>query len=446
MILLQIAVRNLIQAPRRTGLLGSAIALVTLMLVLLLSTSQGIYENMIRGATNLSAGMVSVSGFYKITSGAAAPLVTGKAKLREVVEANTPGLDYILERHRGFGKLVSDTGSVQAGLSGLVAAEEGRFFDTIQMARETEYKPDGRDEVLGDPRRLAEPGTIMLFASQAKDLEVTVGDRVTIQTETMSGRSNTADVTVVAVARDLGLLSSFVAYIPNQTVLDLYQLDPDTTGALWVYLQDINRATATMNHLREVLVKEGYTLMEHDPNPFFFKMEAVSGEDWTGQKIDLTIWRDEVSYLSWVLTGFDALTWFLTLILVFIIAVGIMNAMWQAVRERTREIGAMRAIGLQRGQALWLFLLEATVLGFASTSLGALLAVAFALGIDALHVPVTAPALRAILLADTLHLSPTPQSVISSIVALTLFTAAAAVLPALRAAGLRVVDALAYAA
>lgn len=446
MVLIRIAARNLLQAKRRTGLLGSAIALVTMMLVLLLATSRGIYENMIKGATNLSAGEVSVAGFYKVTPGSAAPILTGKTKLREIVEANTPGLSYVLERHRGFGKLVSDTGSVQAGLSGILAAEEERFFNTLQMAKESEYKEGGRDEVVGDPRRLAEHDTILLFVSQARDLGVTVGDRITIQTETLSGRSNTADVTVVAVARDLGLLSSFVAYVPNSTVLQLYQLDADTTGALWVYLEDIDDATDVMNHLREVFIKEGYRVMDHDPNPFFFKLEAVSGEDWTGQKLDLTIWRDEVSYLNWVLTGFDALTWFLTLILVLIIAVGIMNAMWQAVRERTREIGTMRAIGIRRSQALALFLWEALLLGLGATTIGAVLAVALALAVDAAHIPVTAEAVRAILLSDTLHLAPTPAAVLASIVSLTLFTAAAAAWPAYRASRLKVVDALAYAA
>ena len=35
--------------------------------------------------------------------------------------------------------------------------------------------------------------------------------------------------------------------------------------------------------------------------------------------------------------------------LLVIIAVGIMNTLWIAIRERTREIGTLRAIGMQRG-------------------------------------------------------------------------------------------------
>ena len=40
-------------------------------------------------------------------------------------------------------------------------------------------------------------------------------------------------------------------------------------------------------------------------------------------------------------------------------SIGIMNTMWIAIRERTREIGTLRAIGMQRRAVLWMFLLEA---------------------------------------------------------------------------------------
>ena len=45
-----------------------------------------------------------------------------------------------------------------------------------------------------------------------------------------------------------------------------------------------------------LLTEAGYTVMDHDPQPFFMKFETVMGQDWTGQRLDLTIWRDEVSW------------------------------------------------------------------------------------------------------------------------------------------------------
>jgi putative ABC transport system permease protein len=334
---------------------------------------------------------------------------------------------------------------VQAALTGIVAADESRFFDTLMLAPEKDYKEGGRDEILGDARRLGEPDTIVLFAGQAKRLGVGVGDVITIKTETSSGQSNTADATVVGVARDLGLLSSFSCFVPSSLVHELYQLNDDTTGALWVYIKDIDKSEETMGKIREALVAAGYDLRDHEPNPFFFKFEAVQGEDWTGQKLDVTTWQDEVSFLMWVITAFDTVSWFLTLILVVIIAVGIMNAMWNAVRERTREVGTMRAIGMSQARVLYLFMLEALLLGLGATGAGALLGAAIALGVDAAQIPVPSEAVRVILLSNEIHLAVGARSLLTAIASLTVFTALSALWPAIRASRLQPVKALQHA-
>lgn len=442
---LAIAGRNLLQARRRSSLLALAIGLVTMLLVLLLSVSQGISDNLVTSATSLSAGHVNVSGFYKSTPADAAPIIKDVARLRAIVERETPGLDYVVQRHRGWAKLVSEAGAVQTGLTGIDLAEEQRFLSSLRLAPESEYVDGGREEVLGDLSALADPHSALLFANQARQLGVRVGDVVTIQTETFGGRTNTADVTVVAVAHDLGLLSGWSSFVPTPLLLELYQLQPDTSGALWVYLEDIDEAESVMVQLREVFAREGFAVMDHQAAPFFFKFDGVAGEDWTGQKLDLTIWRDEVSFLTWVITAFDTVTWLLIGVLVVIVAVGIMNAMWNAVRDRTREVGTLRAIGMQRGQILRLFLAEAGLLGLGATTAGALAGAVVALTVDAMELPVPLEAMEAILLSETVVLSVRPTTLLLAVVALTTFTAGSAIWPSWRASRLPPVTALGHA-
>lgn len=443
-ILLQIALRNLVQARRRTGILFLAVGTVTAMLVLLQAMSQGINDNLVTAATTLSAGQINVAGFYKVTPGSAAPIVTHAAEIRKIVEENTPGLDYTLVRHRSWGKAVSESGTVQTALSGIIPAEESRFFERLQLAKESDYVEGGRDEIIGDPRQLSEPHTVVFFANQAKRLGVKVGDVITYKTETQNARANTLDLKVVAVAKDLGLLSSFSCFVQRETVLELGQLDPDTTGAVWIYLKDIDDAPAVMAHLRDVFTEKGFRLMDYNPNPFFFKFEDVQGEDWTGQKLDLTLWKDEVSFLSWVIIAFDTVTWFLTSILVAIITIGIMNAMWQSVRERTREIGTMRAVGMGRMQTLLLFMAEAVLLGLGSTVTGATVGVVLALVVDFADIHVPIEAMASILLSDNIHMSVKAGTVLTAVVFLTGFTGLSALWPAIRAALLQPVKALAH--
>ena len=99
--LLLIATRNLVQQRRRTLLLGGAIGGVTALLVILIELSTGLRSTILRSATTLMTGHVNVAGFYKITAGQSAPVVTQYEKVLGIVQRTVPELDYIVERGRG---------------------------------------------------------------------------------------------------------------------------------------------------------------------------------------------------------------------------------------------------------------------------------------------------------------------------------------------------------
>lgn len=443
-IFLIIAFRNILQARRRSIFLSIAVGIVTALLVLLTSLSNGISNNLVSAATTLSAGHVNVAGFNKTSASDSAPIVVHREEVLKVLREKTPHLDYVIDRHRGWAKVVSETGSIQSGLSGIRADQEDVLFDKLQLAKESEYVEGGGEQTAGDPRKLAEEDTCMLFATQAKRLGVKVGDVVTVRTESAGGLSNTIDLTVVAVMRDVGLLSGWTVFVNFDSVLELYQLNENTTGGFYVYLKDIDRAEEVMSDLRTILTDEGYTLMDYQPQPFFFKFEQVAGEDWTGQKLDLTTWRDEVSFLTWVLTALDTIAFSLIAILIAIIAIGIANTMIISVRERTVEIGTLRAIGMGRKQVLLMFLLEALIIGAFATTTGAFVGMLMTWGIDAMEISVPIEAIRAILLSDTVNMEVNYGRTLASVIFLTLFTALSALWPSLRAARLKPVEALTH--
>ncbi len=424
-----IALRNLSQAKRRTFLISSALAMVTTLLVLLLALSQGLTDTMISSATTLSTGHINVAGWHKSKPADSAPLVSNTSELRKIVEEVTPDLAYLIDRGRGWARLVSDTGATQVGLAGIDPKEEQRFFANIQV----------KD---GDPQKLAQANTILIFESQAKALEVKVGDTLTLSVEMMNGNRNTGDVTIVAIAKDVGFMSNWNAYIPKETIRTLYGLAPDTTGAVMVYLKDVEKANETMKVLREAFEKRGYTLMEHDPQPFWMKFETVSGEDWVGQRLDITTWKDEVSFLTWVLTALNSVSFMLITILVVIIVIGIMNSMWISVRERTQEIGTLRAIGMSRARVLMMFLVEAMLLGIMATAVGALIGAGIAIGLDAAQIVVPVDAVKMFLMSDTIHMSVRVGQLLGAIFVFTVVTMIAAFLPAWRASRLQPVTAI----
>ncbi len=221
----------------------------------------------------------------------------------------------------------------------------------------------------------------------------------------------------------------------------LYQLTPDSTGALMLYLKDLKQIPTVMARLRTTLENKGYRLMDHDPRPFWLKFQTVTGEGWTGQKLDLTSWEDETSFLTRILTALDAITAALITILLVIIVLGIMNTLWIAIRERTREIGTLRAIGMQRSRVLWMFLSEAFLLGFGGTVGGVGLGVVTAEAINSARI--TAPlAVQMILMSDRLSFSIHLGPLISAMLIITLVTTLAALYPSYRATRLQPITAI----
>lgn len=443
MITIAIAIRNLLASSRRTIFLGVALFLVTFLMVQLLSLTHGITDNVIRATTTVSSGHVNIGGFFKATPSDVQTVITRVDELKAEVKEALPDAARVIDRSRGWGKIISDHGTVQSGLNGITLGEEGALFDILSLAPEKDYKESTStpDKVRGSFQRLKK-GDIILFASQAKRLKVEVGDSVTLRTETLRGATNTADATVAAIARDLGPLSSWATFVDKSTVAELYQWKPGISGAVQIYFDSAEKAEDGMNRLRAHLANKGWPLVDHTSEPFFMKLMQVPQEDWTGQKYDVTTWADEASFVTYIITAISSVSFLLLALLSVIIAVGIMNTMYIAVRERTREIGTLRAIGMSRSGVLRLILLEALTLGFAATSAGALTGLAVAGAIDSAAIHVDVEALRAILLSDTIHLSARLGDVVTAVVAFTFLTAVSALLPALRASRIAPVTAM----
>ena len=428
--LFMIAVRNLASHARRTSLLGGAIAGVTALLVFLICLSSGIHATMLESATTLSTGHINVAGFYKVTAGQSAPVITQFGKLEDIARRALPDIDYIAPRGRGWAKMVSETGSLQVAIAGIDIAREPGFRRVIRI-------------VSGSLDDLARPGAILIFQEQAKKLEVKVGDNLVLSSQTPRGTNNTIDLRVAAIAQDAGFMSAWNVFIPEDSLRTLYQLNPDATGALQIYLKDLRRLPRDMELLRKAYADAGYALMDREAKPFWEKFESVNREDWTGQKLDLTTWEEEMSFIRWAVTGIDGLMLILISVLLVIIAVGIMNSLWIAIRERTREIGTLRAIGMQRPRVLAMFVIEAFTLGSLGALAGTGLGLAAATLLNAAQLPVPKGA-QMFLLSNIFKFAIDPGHIAAGMTVIVACTTLIAVIPAIHAARLKPVTAMSH--
>ncbi|MFO0595269.1 MAG: FtsX-like permease family protein [Myxococcaceae bacterium] len=431
--LLRIAFLSLWQHRRRTGVLMVAIGLVTALMVFLLGVGEGMNRSLVESSTTLMSGHVNVAGFFKVTAGQAAPVVTHAKEVTAVIRKEVPELVYIASRGRGWAKVVSESGSTMIGLGGVDITQEQGLQKALKVKE-------------GKLEDLSKPGSILLFEDQAATLNVRVGDALTISAPTPRGTNNTVDVTVVAVVRNMGMMSQFSCFMNEGTLRQLYQLKDDTTGALQVYLptSELVEVKKVQARLRDALSKAGYLLLDDDPRAFWFKFENVSREPWVGQKLDLTNWHDEVNFVAWTVDLMSFVSFGLGFVLLQVIGVGIMIVMWISIRERTREIGTLRAIGMQRRSVLVMFLTEGILLGLLSTLGGAVAGVVGSVLLNRAQVGVPV-GVQFVLLSDKLVVLPTAQWVGATVLFITGVVTLISIIPSFIAARLKPVTAMQHA-
>ncbi|MBN1156213.1 ABC transporter permease [Candidatus Woesearchaeota archaeon] len=86
----------------------------------------------------------------------------------------------------------------------------------------------------------------------------------------------------------------------------------------------------------------------------------------------ITTFEQAIQTFGAILNIINAVLILIASISVVVAAVNIMNTMYTAVLERTREIGIMKAIGAKNSDILFIFIVESGVIGFIGAGLGVL--------------------------------------------------------------------------
>jgi putative ABC transport system permease protein len=168
----------------------------------------------------------------------------------------------------------------------------------------------------------------------------------------------------------------------------------------------------------------------------FFRKEAVPAEAYTWEEMG-------GPFIGGMLvTRFVARI--MDLVMTLIVAAGVMNTALMSVFERTREVGTMRAVGARRSRVLWVFLLEAVLLGMGAAVGGGALGAGLVAFFGRFGIPAFSEAQRYSYGGDFLFPTLDWGSVVSVPALMVLVCIAAALGPAVMAARLRPAESLRY--
>ncbi|HON14642.1 MAG TPA: ABC transporter permease [Treponema sp.] len=436
--LISMAFRNLSRQKRRSFLLGGAIAFGIMIVTIISSLAGGLMGNVAANIAHLFAGHVFIEGVEKSPSGKNLEIIRNDMVINDTIQAAGLSDAYIQKRSGAAVTLIFEGKKTQQSIIGV-------DFDKERLLRErVSFIKGGFDQATA-------PNSLFVSEQVAKKLKVDVGDRLLAQTKTVTGQFNVGEFRVAGIMPSMGLFDQMLAYTPKAYLNSLIGLGPEDYQMLGIMLPDLTQAEKVAENVKTAL-KARAQVFELPPgtlinasNPAQSRYQKLAQlarkETWEGTKYRVYTINDTISQIEQVVQILNTVSTVILVVLFLIILVGILNTFRIIIYERTKEIGTMRALGLQRPDVRNLFILEATFLaiggviaGFAAAGIVMLLLSFINFGTGTFFA----------LFMKNGHLSFVPQLSQSSfhVILVVLLTMLAAYLPARRAAKLEPADAL----
>ncbi len=212
------------------------------------------------------------------------------------------------------------------------------------------------------------------------------------------------------------------------------------------YFWNIPKDPAVVKHdapLFKALLPE-WDLLERSPNTDAATKKSLrlSRETWKGAKVDVQTMYENASVIVDFQRGLNTVSIIAVLVLFFVILIGVVNTMRMSIRERTREIGTTRAIGMQRSDVRSVFVMEIVILSVFACIVGIGLAYGLMALLSSATIDLKDNPFSMFFVNKHLYFFPTAGSIIGNFVVIVLVSFLIAFFTARRAARLRVADAL----
>ncbi|MGZ5440817.1 MAG: ABC transporter permease [Thermoanaerobaculia bacterium] len=261
----------------------------------------------------------------------------------------------------------------------------------------------------------ADEAEVILGTGLARNMNAKVGDPLTLLGTTTDGALNAIDVRVV------GFFSSGIKEF------DARALKVSVPAA-----QTLLGST----RVTKLIVK-----LDATGNTETARAAIASGLTGIGRTdLGLRTWRDLASFYKQVVMLYSSIFLFLGVIIVVLVVLSSSNTMMMTVFERVQEIGTLLALGTRRRHIVTIFLFEGLVIGVIGGLLGCIAGFGAMHGINAAGITMPPPPSFERGIALNINFVPELYAAVFALIAMTLVVSA--MIPSIRAARLRIVDAL----
>jgi putative ABC transport system permease protein len=361
----KIALRNLSRQKRRTFLLGGAIAFGVLVASLVNGFTGGLVVNIESNVSKMVAGHIFMSSLTKDDH----KRVITTMDMTPAIEAAVKNLPYPVaftqRRTRLLGTLVFETNSMGREVDGVDWKNDHFLMDDLKLKA-------------GSTADLADPRSVLIGQKHADKLGIRVGEEMLIQTQTIHGQQNFDSFIVKAIFDDANNSMSSSVYIGLDAADKLADMKPGSFNLFGITLKnfsDTDKAVEAFVNLLPADLKIQPRSQTRGKSSDDLVSAFKKDKKAFGPLTIVTSVNDELAGIKGQILAVNALALLVLVILLTVVMVGLTNTYRIIVYERSREIGTMRAMGMQRNQVQRIFVLEAVFLSLGGALAGILLAV-----------------------------------------------------------------------
>jgi putative ABC transport system permease protein len=326
--LVALAWRNLWRRPQRTVLSLLSVAIVSGLLVFVLSFQDGVYGQMKQTTLRIFDGYAQLQASGYADDPTLDHAIADPAQLAHDAEG-VPGVSVAAPRVNGFAILANGPRSYAAVVVGVDPASEQRISSIASTIREGRYlsASDTDSAILGD--------------LLAKNLGLGVGGKVTVLGSARDG-SVAADVLHVAGIYHSGIpeLDRTILEMPLTRAQDTFEMQ-DAANTIALSGPSLGSVDSALPVLKALAKRTGVSVRD---------------------------WQDMEPAMSDAIALKYATSMLFYISLVLVVAFIILNTLLMSVLERTREFGMLLALGMRPGQIgtmVWIELLALALLGSA---------------------------------------------------------------------------------
>jgi putative ABC transport system permease protein len=364
---IKIALRNLSRQKKRTVLLGGAIAFGILFVTLINGFAGSFVTNVGENFANILGGHIFVEGLEKLESGRTIQLIKDSDVILRALDDT--GLDYrfVTMRSTFRGTFFFEGRGVTQTIVGADWEKDHYFTERIIL----------RDGSFEDLHATADG--IIISRDVAELLGASLGDRVSVRLQTDDGRFNSGYMFIVGISADPGIVGSIATFANLPAVNKLLGIGENEYMSMGIFLYNLADIPAiiapfTQNVRAVVQILDKTERNQDEQDPFEAMMAAQKDEErWDGIRYRITNLNESLSEVQEIVDVLNAASIIILIILFCIIMVGINNTFRIVMYERIREIGTMRALGLQQGGISAIFLLEAIFIALSGVVAGLLI-------------------------------------------------------------------------